>query len=530
MGEPSDASLMMFPPPDGDESTLWREYAGRADPSTREQMVILTMQEVALAGPASFNSAAVCDTLGVSYPMVNYYFGNRDGLIAEAAHATYVRYVAKIWQSVAAAEREPTARFRTFLSAHRRLHIEIRGWGAVLNYPIFSEGIATLLIERFGEDHRRHFELHAARLGRLILDLWDGTVSDDRYTIDDYPRAELLAEPDLLEAVTAVSWATLGVAVWSAGHRTPSRGIPEIEQQKECLVGAYVENVPRFSLSSRPAVAPPGGPSQTGAGAEDRFRGADVDPALMMFPPHLDGDEATLWQDFSPDSVPSTREQMVILTMREVALVGPASFNTATVCDALGVSYPMVNYYFGNRDGLIAEAGHATYVRYVDKLWQSVAVAEREPTARFRTFVRAHRRLNIEIGGWGAVLNYPIFSSSVATLLEDRFGQDHRRHVELYAARLGRLILDLWDDTVSDDRYTIDEHPREVLGQQTLLEAVTAVSWAMLGGAVWSAGHHTPSRGIPEIEQQTEHLVEAFVEDVLRFALFSRPTEKPPAA
>jgi hypothetical protein len=44
-----------------------------------------------------------------------------------------------------------------------------------------------------------------------------------------------------------------------------------------------------------------------------------------------------------------------------VAIVGPASFNTAGVCDTLGISYPMVNYYFGNRDGLIAEAGHASH-------------------------------------------------------------------------------------------------------------------------------------------------------------------------
>lgn len=251
----------------------------------------------------------------------------------------------------------------------------------------------------------------------------------------------------------------------------------------------------------------------------------------MLFPPHRDDAEYSPWLDFGDDPDPPTRERIIILTMREVAIAGPASFNTATVCDTLGVSYPMVNYYFGNRDGLIAEAAHATYVRYVAKIWQSVAAAELEPTARFRTFLSAHRRLNIEIGGWGAVLNYPIFSSSVSTLLADRFGQDHRRHFELHAARLGRLILDLWDGTVSDDHYTIDDYPREeLLAHQDLLEAVTAVSWATLGVAVWSAGHHTPSRGIPEIEQRTEHLVEAFEEDVLGLALFSRPTEKPPAA
>jgi AcrR family transcriptional regulator len=77
------------------------------------------------------------------------------------------------------------------------------------------------------------------------------------------------------------------------------------------------------------------------------------------------------------------------------------------VCDALGISYPMVNYYFGNRDGLIAEAGHVTYVRYVEKLWAAVEEAPRTPVDRLRAWFEAHLRLNVEIRGWGAVLNYP---------------------------------------------------------------------------------------------------------------------------
>ena len=257
MGEPVEPSLMMFPPPDGDDpSGPWLDLDG-SEPSNRDRLIELTMREVALVGPASFNTSTVCDALGISYPMVNYYFGNRDGLMAEAAHTTYVRYVDKLWQAVEAAERDAEARLGAYLHAHRRLNVEIRGWGAVLNYPIFSATVSTLLDERFGEAHRRHFELNMARLGRLILDLWEGHVSDVDYTVDAFPRAEMLADRDLIEAIAAVSWSSLGLAVWNAGRHSPSRGIPELERSADDLIDSFVTDVVRYLVFARPTEKPP---------------------------------------------------------------------------------------------------------------------------------------------------------------------------------------------------------------------------------------------------------------------------------
>ena len=247
--------LMMFPPsdPGGDPASIWLDLGDDPEPSNRDRLILLTMREVALVGPASFNTSGVCDTLGISYPMVNYYFGNRDGLIAEAAHATYVRYVEKLWRAVEAAPRTPVDRLRAYLRAHLRLNVEIRGWGAVLNYPIFSSTIAHVLEERFGEDQRRQFELNMARLGRLVLDLWDERVSDDVYTIDAFPREALLADPAAIDAAASLSWATLGVAVWRGGRHTPSRGIAEIETMQDRLINAYIENMIEFTRFARPA-------------------------------------------------------------------------------------------------------------------------------------------------------------------------------------------------------------------------------------------------------------------------------------
>jgi AcrR family transcriptional regulator len=218
---------------------VWLHFGEDPDPPNRTKLLLLTMREVALVGPATFNTMGVCDALGISYPMVNYYFGNRDGLIAEAGHLTYLRYVQKLWDGVEAAPRTPEERLLAWMHAHLRLNVEIRGWGAVLNYPRFSATIEEILDERFGAEHRRHFELNMARLTRLILDVREGSVSDFPFGVDDFPREEMLAQDEVVKVAATISWATLGLAVWRSGRHTPSKGIPELEQQGEKFVAAH---------------------------------------------------------------------------------------------------------------------------------------------------------------------------------------------------------------------------------------------------------------------------------------------------
>jgi AcrR family transcriptional regulator len=248
-----ERDLSMFPANTGDDLRgLWIDFSGDPDPSNRDRLIYLTMREVAVVGPATFNTAGVCDTLGISYPMVNYYFGNRDGLLAEAAQATYVRYIAKLWAAVEAAPRTPVDRLRAYLVAHLRLNVEIRGWGAVLNYPIFSSTIAQLLDERFGEEHHRHFELNMARVGQLILDLWDDRVTAFDYPAGEIPRDEMMQQPGLMEAAATLSWAALGVAVWRSGRHSPSRGITELEQDSDHFIDRHTETLIRVTLDARP--------------------------------------------------------------------------------------------------------------------------------------------------------------------------------------------------------------------------------------------------------------------------------------
>jgi AcrR family transcriptional regulator len=240
-------ALDMFPsqPDQGidDLAAFWRHFSGDGEASNRDKMIYLTMREVALVGPASFNTSVVCDTLGISYPMVNYYFGNRDGLIAETAHVTYKLYVEKLWAGVQAAPATPLDRLRAWMTSHLRLNVEIRGWGAVLNYPRFSSTVESLLEERFGQEHRLHFELNMGRLARLIADVRDARITDFDYGVGEMPREDFLGDPDVMRLSTVLAWGTLGVAVWRSGRHMPSKGVPELAELSQSLIDGHFDTL-----------------------------------------------------------------------------------------------------------------------------------------------------------------------------------------------------------------------------------------------------------------------------------------------
>jgi AcrR family transcriptional regulator len=216
----------------------WLQFGGEAQPSMRLKILYVTFEEVAQSGPMSFNVASVCDRLGITYPMVNHYFGNRDSLIAEAAHMVYDRYVDSLWVSVEAAPRNPRSRMSAWIIAQIIESEKIGGWGSVLNYPLAARDVSEIIYNTFGKEMADSFELNLARLGLLIKDLRTGEVSEMLLRKGRLPRMELLLDKDLQALVPTVAWSTLGAAVWFAGQHLPSRKIPEISP----LVGDLVDN------------------------------------------------------------------------------------------------------------------------------------------------------------------------------------------------------------------------------------------------------------------------------------------------
>jgi hypothetical protein len=112
------------------------------------------------------------------------------------------------------------------------------GWGPILNYPLAAREVTAEIDAKFQKPLNRVFELNLARLAILVRDVRRDTVTDVDYTVEKYPRTQLLTDPYLLSVMPTVSWSIFGMSVWVAGEHAPARNISEVS----ALVKVLMEN------------------------------------------------------------------------------------------------------------------------------------------------------------------------------------------------------------------------------------------------------------------------------------------------
>lgn len=221
----------------------WLEFGDDPQPPMRLKILYVTFGEVSRSGPGSFNVASVCDRLGITYPMVNHYFGSRDGLLAEGAFMVYERSVERQWAEVLAAPRDPQARLKAWMMAHVAETSTTGGWGPILNYPLAAREVTAEIEAKFQKSMNRIFELNLARLVALVKDVQLERVTDVDFIVDNYPRAELLADPHLISVMPTVSWSLFGMAVRVAGEHTPAQRIVEVDELKQVMLDNHFRTI-----------------------------------------------------------------------------------------------------------------------------------------------------------------------------------------------------------------------------------------------------------------------------------------------
>ena len=222
--------------------------------------------------------------------------------------------------------------------------------------------------------------------------------------------------------------------------------------------------------------------------------------------------DANFWLQFGVNPDPSMRDKVLFTTIDDVSRVGPSTFNVKMVCEALDVSYSLINHHFGSRDELLAEATVLAYAMYVEELWQNVSLAESTPEARLEAWIRASIAWSERMSGWGAVLNYPTASLDVTEFVREKYRTEMTEWGELNLGRLFLLVRDVRLGSVSGVQLVRGMVPKAAMLTNLAEQQVMAsIGWSILGVSVWTAGRHLPSADIPEANVIFDELVDHHV-------------------
>ena len=185
------------------------------------------------------------------------------------------------------------------------------------------------------------------------------------------------------------------------------------------------------------------------------------------------------------------RAALIEGALAQLATLGPVRVHPNEICAALGLSKALVNYHFGNREGLVLEAMALGYERYVDHL---AAASEAGPSAVDRLFAWIDAQVDWTSAnpGLAAVLDFPtVFSGGDAPNVA---GVDAR------LAAAGRRNFDNLQRLVGAARTELRPGEAPLAATEVGLDGAV-VGWLTLGLSVWKAGQHRPTQGLGSAER-----------------------------
>lgn len=201
-------------PPNLDAS-FWARYTSEQDPSPRDKLLFVTMSEISRRGILDVNAGAICELLDVKPPMVNYYFGSFDGLLAEAVAHTYENWVGWTQRAISKKATNPSQRLRNFFESEiaRSVH-----YGPVIvfsAYPTLSEQVRSILTSKFQKRMENIFEYQICVLASIFSDMKSGTVSTIEFSVEDRPfkTYQLTRTKEMIAAGSAM-WSISGLSLW----------------------------------------------------------------------------------------------------------------------------------------------------------------------------------------------------------------------------------------------------------------------------------------------------------------------------
>lgn len=225
----------------------WLVFGTNPEPSTREKMILLAIEEIISSGPGDFNATVVCDRLGIAYPMINHNFGDRDGLVAEAIMAAHDSWSKGVENAFKSAPANAKKRLQSFIEHEISWAVKMQGMGVLMHYPTVSARVANMVAEKFASRMQRNFEFHLALITTSVIDMRAKKASVLDFSVDDFPRTELvLKNPAAFAAATSISWAAHGLAMWSGGEHVATSGLARDKLEKltaGVMMNQHIKNI-----------------------------------------------------------------------------------------------------------------------------------------------------------------------------------------------------------------------------------------------------------------------------------------------
>jgi AcrR family transcriptional regulator len=191
--------------------------------STRDLIILASIDQMIETGPVDFNSGTVCDQLNLKHPMINYYFGSRDGLIAEASIWAYRGWSDKVMTATRNAPKNAEKRLRAYLEASLEWAENMRAFTVLSQYPVLSKAVKNLIDDGYSVELQKDFEYHIAFLASLIIDMRSGKNSDLDFDKTNYPKTKyFLSHPRELLDASSIAWAAHGIMMWRSGSHIPT--------------------------------------------------------------------------------------------------------------------------------------------------------------------------------------------------------------------------------------------------------------------------------------------------------------------
>ena len=227
-------------------ASYWKRYTNAPEPGIREKLLFVTMGEISRRGILDVNGGAICEMLDVKPPIINYYFGSFDGLLAEAVATTYELWIPWTVKAVSKKTKTPSERLKNFLLGEIE-RSKYYGTMVIFSaYPTLSEHVTRELEEKFNARMESIFEYTLGVIATILHDLKTGANSEISFTPEDYPSAKYkLTRTKELVAAASVMWSISGLSLWATGQHGATRRLSNLagDIAEASAISAHVDRI-----------------------------------------------------------------------------------------------------------------------------------------------------------------------------------------------------------------------------------------------------------------------------------------------